>query len=584
MTLMWKLLGLVATGSLLAGCSSEHRATQFASGSSVTADMIVTGDNIITMDGSTPEAVAVAGEKIIATGSRADVMNMRSAKTRIVELGERALLPGFIDAHGHIALQARFIDMQNVSSPPVGDAKTIADIQRLLRDYIARNNFPAGTPVIGYGYDESLLAEKRHPVRQELDVVSARHPIVLLHVSLHLASVNSAALAISGYDEKTPDPSGGIIRRETGTQTPNGVLEETAAQRIMFGLIANPPGLEDKMHRAMLHYASYGYTTAQDGAATMEDVAVMREAAAKKQLPIDVISYPLALRLTPEQKKTIRSEPYVGGFRVAGVKHVLDGSIQGKTGFLGLPYVEPPKGGKADYRGYPMISAKLYQDNLTPYIQRAVPMLIHSNGDAAIDMMLNGLEKALEGTEIKDHRAVIIHAQMMREDQLDRTRKLGAIPSYFSAHPFYWGDWHRKILGEERASRISPIRSTINKGIAFTIHNDAPVVPPDAMRLIWATVNRETRSGYVLGPKQKASVMEALYATTMGAAYQAFEEDSKGSITVGKQADLVILEKNPLTVDPGAIDDIKILETISRGRSVYKSAEFDAPALMKNAR
>jgi predicted amidohydrolase YtcJ len=305
----------------------------------------------------------------------------------------------------------------------------------------------------------------------------------------------------------------------------------------------------------------------------MADVAIFRKMAAAEPLPIDLLSYPVAMRLTAEEKKTIAAEPYVNGFRIAGLKHVLDGSIQGKTGFLGLPYVEPPKGGESDYRGYPALPAALFQANLTPYIERGVPMLIHSNGDAAIDMMLDGLEKALEtsGDVMPDHRAVIIHAQMMREDQLDRAKKLNAIPSFFSAHPYYWGDWHRQILGEERASRISPIRSAVNKGLRYTIHNDAPVVPPHAMRLIWATVNRKTRSGYVLGADQKATVMEALYATTMGAAYQSFEEDQKGSITIGKQADLVILAENPLTVDPDMIQDIKILETISRGRTVFKA-------------
>ena len=176
----------------------------------------------------------------------------------------------------------------------------------------------------------------------------------------------------------------------------------------------------------------------------------------------------------------------------------------------------------------------------------------------------------MEGESIPDHRSVIIHAQLIRSDQLDRVKELGIIPSYYSVHPFFWGDWHRLSFGDERASFISPVRATINRNIPFTIHNDSPIVPPDMMRLISITVNRQTRSGYILGPGQRATVMEALYAVTQGAAFQYFEEDEKGSITPGKRADLVILETNPLTVDPARLADVKIEETFARGVSVYQ--------------
>jgi len=541
------------------------------------ADRIFVGSNIITMDGRKVEAVAIAGDKILAAGEASEILLLGDDKTRVDNLGKRTLLPGFIDAHGHIALHARFIDLQNISSPPVGEAKTISDIQRLMKEYIKKRNIPEGQEVVGYGYDESLLKENRHPTRQDLDAISTKHPIILLHVSLHLVAANSATLAKVGYTEKTPNPPGGVIRREKGTQIPNGVLEETAGQRLLFSLIGGNENLPDQARRALVDYARFGYTTAQDGASSLADVAVFRKMAAEKALPIDLHSYLTARSLSAEQRSEIGKEPYVGGFRIAGFKYILDGSIQGKTGFLTQPYIEPPKGEGADYRGYPSVKAKDFQASLTPVLKRGVPVLIHSNGDAAIDMMLDGVENAFKGSDIPDHRAVIIHAQMMREDQLDRARKLGVVPSFFSAHPFYWGDWHRQILGDARASRISPIRSAIKKEVPFTIHNDAPVVPPDAMRLIWATVNRETRSGHVLGADQKATVMEALYATTLGAAYQLFEEDNKGSITAGKQADLVILDSNPLTIDPGAIKDIKIVETISRGRTVVGGLVVQEP-------
>ena len=537
-----------------------------------TADLIFVGKNIITMDESDIEAVAVIGDRIAATGLADDMLEMRGPGTRVVELGDKALLPGFIDAHGHLAVVARLIDYVNISSPPVGPANNTGDIQRMLRDAIAEKDIPPGTWVVGYGYDESLLEEQQHPTRDDLDAVSSEHPVMLLHVSLHLVAVNSVALAEHGIDAGTPEPAGGRIRRRPDSMEPNGVLEETAAQPLLFGLLFdNSNNFADMARRALESYASHGITTAQDGAAVMSDVMALRAAAAESPLPIDLVAYYHTLALTKEQHADIAAESYENGFRVGGAKFLLDGSIQGKTGYVSEPYIEPPEGKDADYRAYPMVSADEFQQSLDPLLERGVPLLIHANGDAAIDMMIDGIAESFAGKEIPDHRSVMIHAQMIREDQLDRVRELGIVPSYYSVHPFFWGDWHRQILGDERASRISPIRSTIERDIPFTIHNDAPVVPSDVMRLIWITVNRETRSGHVLGPDQRATVMEALHAVTLGAAYQYFEEDDKGSITPGKRADLVVLGANPLLVDPATLKDIPIVETISRGRTVYRA-------------
>ncbi len=533
------------------------------------ADIIFIGDNIVTMDGTEATGVAVLGDRIVAVGAVEDILERRTSDTRIVDLGDHTLLPGFIDAHGHVAVQARLINLVNLSSPPVGTATSIADIQQLLRDEIVAKGIPPGQWVIGYGYDESLLSDQRHPTRDDLNAVSADHPILLAHVSFHLAAMNSAGLAAYKYDAATADPAGGRIQRRAGTQEPNGVLEEAAAQRPMLERILVNDGFEDELRKTLDLYASYGVTTVQDGGAMMGDVAMMRAAAAREPLPIDLVAYPFLIAMTEEQRAELRAEDYAGGFRLGGGKFVLDGSIQGKTGYLSEPYAETTEGEGADYRGYPAMSVETFQKLSRPFFERDVPLLIHANGDAAIDMMLNGVSNALGEQPSRDHRTVMIHAQMMRDDQIDRAKALGVIPSYFSAHPFFWGDWHRKILGEERASRISPIRTTIEKGVPFTVHNDSPIIPPDMMRLLWVTVNRKARSGYVLGADQQATVMEALYAMTQGAAYQYFEENEKGSIAPGKRADFVILGENPLTADPDALKDIPIVETIARGRTVY---------------
>ena len=252
------------------------------------------------------------------------------------------------------------------------------------------------------------------------------------------------------------------------------------------------------------------------------------------------------------------------------MKFVLDGSPQGRTAWLTQPYAEGPDNAPDDYVAYPSYDIETYKRQVAGLIGRGVPVLVHANGDAAIDAMIEGVAGAVDADALPDHRSVIIHAQLTRPDQLPLVKALGIVPSYYAAHPFFWGDWHRRSFGEERAAFISPTQATLEQGIPFTIHNDAPVVPPDMMRLIHIAVNRTTRSGQVLGPDQRLSASQALHAVTLGAAYQYFEERTKGSITPGKRADLVILGENPLTADPATLADIPVLETIARGKSVFR--------------
>ena len=555
-------------------CSPENSSEQ-ATVAPLPADLIFLGENIVSMDDAQADAraVAVRGEQIVAVGGADEVLAMTGADTRFVELGDQALVPGFIDAHGHVAFVARLIDFVNLSSPPVGPVETMDDVVRLLRERIAQREFAAGEWLFGYGYDDSLIAENRHPTRDDLDRASTEIPISLMHVSGHLAAVNSAALAAAGVDGSTENPPGGVIRRRPGSQEPNGVLEETAAYTFTLQRSAQttPEQFEAGLMRALELHASFGITTVQDGGAMLSDVEAMRGVAARETLPVDVVAFPTITGLDDTSLDTFEHDTnYNGGFRVGGIKFVLDGSPQGRTAWLKQPYTEGPEGAPEDYVAYPAYDVDAYKRQVAKTLRRGVPVLVHANGDAAIDAMIDGVEAAFAGAAIPDHRSVIIHAQLTRPDQLPRIKALGIVPSYYAAHPFFWGDWHRRSFGEERAAFISPVKATIEHGIPLTVHNDAPVVPPDMMRLVHITVNRMTRSGHVLGPDQRASAYEALYAVTQGAAYQYFEEDSKGSITPGKQADLVILGTNPLTADPEALADIPVVETFARGRSVYR--------------
>ena len=543
-----------------------------ALGAAQDADLIFLGQNIITMDASNVSAVAVRGDRIVVAGSEQDARALQGEGTLVIELGERALLPGFIDAHGHFAGVARYVDMLDLSSPPVGDVTSVDDIVRKLQRRIENRNIPPGELVYGYGYDDSLLAELRHPDRDDLDRASSDHPIVIRHVSGHLLAANSMALQEAGVGANTADPAGGIIRRRPGSDEPDGVMEETAMQFFPgTGELLTPQRQSELRREAVQIYAGYGITTIQDSNVSQAYVDRLKAEGLEQEYAADIVTFVMGNPLPDDVLATVAADTsYTGGVRNGGVKFTLDGSPQGRTAWMSEPYNAGPPGAAADYVAYPSYDPDAWLNRIGPLLERGVPVLAHANGDAAIELMIDGVANAIAAGPVPDHRSVIIHAQLIREDQLDRVAELGIIPSFYSVHPFFWGDWHRLSFGEERARFISPVQAAIARDIPFTVHNDSPIVPPDMMRLVEITVNRETRSGFVLGPDQRASVMQALHAITLGAAYQYFEEDEKGSITVGKRADLVILEDNPLTVATSELGEVSVLETFARGKSIFK--------------
>lgn len=544
------------------------------------ADTLYLGGSILTMVDARPEAEAllVRDGRILAVGTRAEVEAQASAGARRVELGGRALVPGFVDSHGHASMVGLQAVSANLLPPPDGEGRSIGALQELLRAHVARSPFVAEHDlVIGYNYDDSQLAEQRHPTRHDLDAVTTELPVIAVHQSGHLAVLNTLALERAGIGAGTPDPEGGVIRREADGKTPDGVLEENA-------MIAALPPLMPKFTQAQGFellaaaqeiYASYGYTTVQEGRADPGTLASLAAAAAAGRLELDFVVYPdFEMNAdNPALNGPLMSRSYTDHLRIAGLKLSLDGSPQGKTAHFTAPYVEPPPGQPADYRGYATLSPERTNQRLIEARRRGWQVIAHANGDAAIDQLIAGERAARAAVPGGDPRTVLIHGQFTRADQVDALVELGIFPSLFPMHTFYWGDWHRtSVAGSERARDLSPTGWFLARGVPFAIHHDAPVTFPNSMRVLDSAVNRTTRSGFVLGPDQRLEPLVALKAMTLWPAYQHFEEHDKGSLEPGKRADLVLLSADPRAVPRERLIELQVVETIKDGTTVWRRA------------
>lgn len=575
-------LGAVAARHLPALAGNE----QVAKG----AEKIFRGGTIITMDDKKRqvEAVAIAGGRILAAGSEAEVLQTKTDATVIVDLGGRTLMPSFIDAHGHFMNAPQIVKWANVSGPPVGPITKIADFVPVLQKHVKKQGIKKGEWIIGYGYDRSNLAEGRELLASELDPAFPDNPVMLIHSSNHGAVLNSAAFKAVGYDENTKTPPGGIINRVEGTNKPAGFIMETAFLPI-FGSMPQPSEREmlDTLHEAQQLYASVGVTTCQEGATHAKDLKFLRRGAAEGLLYLDIVSLPLILEvpaLLREYAPSFEGGPmalpddtpqafgtYKNRLKLQGFKFVIDGSPQGKTAFWSKPLLTKGPGGEENWRGQPLFPPEAVNKAMKEAYDKGIQIFSHCNGDASIDMMIDGA-RAAGVKAVEDRRTVIIHSQFQRPDQLDAYAELGFAPSYFTVHAFYWGEEHVANTGLERASFISPMKSAAAKGLVCSNHSDFSVTPMEPMRIMWSAVVRTTRTGRVLGPDERIDRWESLKALTTNAAWQIREEDRKGKIIPGMLADLVILDANPLTVETDQILEIKAVETFKEGKSVYKQA------------
>jgi predicted amidohydrolase YtcJ len=542
------------------------------------AEAIYAGGPILTMTDARPlaEAIAVRGGRILAVGSRAEVEATRGPGTRMMDLGGQALLPGFVDAHGHVAMVGIQAVSANLLSAPDGEGNDIPAIVRLLRDWTQRNAAAMRryNLIIGFGYDESQLREGRPPNRDELDQVSTEFPVLIIHTSGHLGVTNSRGLELAGVTAATDNPVGGVFRRRPGGREPDGVMEENALYRTMGPLLGR---LDQDAWLSMIRagaafYASFGYTTCQEGRAMGATLGNLAQAADRGLLPVDVVAYPDILAASDQLEGPLHGRAYRNRLRVGGAKISLDGSPQGKTAFLSRPYHVIPAGLPPDYRGLQTAPTEAAIEAFSRCYERNWQILAHANGDAAIDLMIAAVREATRRHGQADRRPVLIHGQTLRADQVDPVRELGIFPSLFPMHTYYWGDFHRdSVLGPERAENISPAGWLMSRGMMFTSHHDAPVAKPDSMRVLSATVTRRSRSGDIIGPQHRVPVATALKAMTIWSAHQHFEEAAKGTLEVGKLADFVVLSANPLETDPERLAELKVVETIKEGASIHRA-------------
>jgi predicted amidohydrolase YtcJ len=532
---------------------------------------------VLTLDryGQTVEALALSGDRILAIGSKRYVTaSFQGSTTEVIDLGGRALLPGFIDGHGHFLETGRsFTFKVDLRSPPTGKIRNLAELKTAVSQRAAVT--PPGEWIEGFGYDDTLLAEKRHPLAADLDAAAPDHPVAISHISGHFLAVNSLALNRANLVADTPDPKGGCLRR-LADGTLSGLLEEPSAENLVRRFI--PPLSEvDELraaHAASAVWAAKGVTTAQDGWTTERNLKTLLSAFQENssQLTVRVQILP-ELGLTQSGKLPIRSGETLGPDQrlvVGPTKLFADGSLQGYTGHLSNPYHRVMYDLGPTWRGYPMTDPDSLAEQISFLHLAGRQVSVHANGDQAIEAVINAFEAALRSRPMSDHRHFIIHCQTVREDQLDRMARLGIKASFFAAHIHYWGDRHQDVfLGPDRAARLNPLASAASRGLVFSLHNDSPITPIDPLLLIQTAVTRATLGGQILGPEYRLSTLSALRAVTADAAYLAFEDRRKGELAPGLLADLVILDANPLETPPGKIADIRILATLVGGKLVY---------------
>jgi len=533
--------------------------------SSGKAETVIKNANIMTMDTNRPraQAVAMTHGRFAGVGSNEDMEGLIGPETKIIDMGGKTVLPGFIDGHIHVLSSGvKHVNMADC------DVRTLTEIQAGLKERAAKT--PAGGWVQGFKFDDTKTDrtasnEGRHLYREDLDAVTTDHPMMVAHRGGHVFYMNSAGLEAGGYNDESEDPPGGRLGRDPDTGKLNGIVYERAIDHIRFGLI---PVDTDEIRREGLRTIcnmlnEVGLTSVHDARVTAEEFQTYQDGKAAGELSLRVYAlmwYPQFPALKDAGIKTGLGDDLL---RVGGIKMVADGAISTRTAYLSEPY----EGSSCDHGILAMEADEIDQQVMDMH-KAGFQVCIHANGDSTIDLVLTAYEKAQKAYPRSDARHRIEHCTLINTELLARMKAGGVVATPFCTFVYHHGEKMR-YYGEKRLEWMFAQRSFIDAGVMSTGATDYPPGPFEPLLGIQSCVTRIDSTGKEWGINQRISVEEALRLYTLNGAYASFEEKIKGSVEIGKLADLVVLGSDPTKIDPMGIKDIKIQQTILGGRTVY---------------
>jgi predicted amidohydrolase YtcJ len=552
----WLVAGWAALAAALMLCGSACRSTSRAD--RVVFGKIWTGDSLRPL----ASALAISGDSIVAVGDSATVARLVGPATEVLHAGAGLVTPGFIDDHVHL-----FAGGSQLASVDLRDAATPAEFARRIKAFAA--TLPDGEWILGGDWDHELWPGTPLPDRSWIDSVTPRHPVFVNRLDGHMALANSLALKAAGLDRNTkPIPGGAIVRRADGELT--GVLKDEA-QSPVFAVIPAPSNerRDSALARALRFAASKGFTAISSVSTDWAEVAAIRRARARGALTLRIANY-LNIGLWHEAADSLAA--HGGGdewIRVAGVKGLIDGSLGSTTAYFDAPYTDAPT-----TSGF----LTMREDSARTWIGAAdsahLQVAIHAIGDRANGLVLDIFDSVARAHGARDRRFRIEHAQHLRPRDISRFAALGVIPSMQPYHAADDGRWAEKRIGPERIKTTYAFRSLLDAGARLVFGSDWTVAPLDAIQGIKAAVTRQTIDGKnPLGwvPEQKITVAEALRAYTASNAYAMFWDHAIGTLRLGMKADLVILDRDLLTIPPETIDQTAVVTTIVGGKVVYRA-------------
>lgn len=532
------------------------------------ADLALVNGQVITMDSinSRVEAVAVKDGKIIVVGSNKEVEETVGEETVKLDLLGMTVLPGFIDAHNHLAISAT--DYTGVDCTPE-NVSSIHEMMERIAEVVKEK--PKNIWIRGVNYDDARLKEKRHPTRWDIDKEVNDHPVILIHRGYHIAVINNMGMTLLGITEDSKPPFGGEYGREPDTGELNGILYENTWFDL-GGKENSPLAIEEEefikgLEAICKMYAKKGITSINDAWVLPSNFKAFQEALNRGKLPIRVNMHLINTCLDDLEKLGLKRSFGNDRLKIMAIKLILDGSVSGLTAALYDPYI-----GRPGDRGFFLMGREELNELIYRIHTDGFQVSVHANGDKAIDMVLDAFKMALEKAPMENHRHRIEHCSLLSPERIERIKRLGLVPIIFSAYPYYHGDKILPAFGSERVKWLMACRSLIDAGVRIAGHSDYPASPYNPLLGIHSLVNRITEKGQPFSPEQAITVEEALRMYTIDAAYASFDEGSKGSIEPGKLADFVVLVENPLEVANETIKDTKVAMTIVGGEIVYRSS------------